>query len=141
MMEKDTSKLVEELKLCPDFERFYDENQESMVSGTLVERLEELRIARGLTRRAVIVQAEMSEDYGYQIFNGLRRPDRGKLLALTVGMGLTLEETQGLLKCADYPPLFIRRPWDSVVLYGICKRMTVPQINELLFQYGLNTLG
>ena len=140
-MEKDTSKLVEELKLCPDFERFYDENREYMVSGTLIERLEELRVARGLTRRAVIVQAEMSEDYGYQIFNGLRHPDRSKLLALTIGMELSLEETQALLKCAGYPPLFIRRPWDSVVLYGICKKMNVPQINELLFQYELDTLG
>ena len=140
-MEKDTSKLVEELRLCPDFERFYDENRDYMVSGTLIERLEELRQKKGLARRTAIVQAEMSEDYGYQIFNGLRHPDRSKLLALTVGMGLTLEETQSLLKCAGYPPLFIRRPWDSVVLYGICKGLTVPQINEMLFQYELDTLG
>lgn len=140
-MAKDTSKLVEELKLCPDFKRFYDENREQMVDGSLTERLEALRLQKGLSRGEAIRRAEISEVYGYQIFSGLRRPERNKLLALIVGMGLTLDQAQTLLKCAGYPPLYVKLPYDSVILYGLTKKLTVPQVNDLLFRYGFDTLG
>ncbi|MBP5617959.1 MAG: helix-turn-helix domain-containing protein [Clostridia bacterium] len=140
-MEKDTSKLVEELKLCPDFSRFYDENREYMVTGTLAERLQELCRQKAISRGEAARRAEMSEDYGYQIFSGLRHPERNKLLALAVGMGLDLDEVQTLLKYAGYPTLVVRRPWDSVLIYGFCKGLTVSQINALLFRYGFDTLG
>ena len=68
-------------------------------------------------------------------------PERKKLLCLTVSMGLNIDEAQQLLKCAGYPPLYVKRPFDSVVLYGLCKGLTVPEINELLYKQDLETLG
>ena len=56
-------------------------------------------------------------------------------------MELSLEEVQTLLKSAGYATLYVKLPFDSIVLYGICKNMSVVQINELLFEYGLETLG
>ena len=46
-----------------------------------------------------------------------------------------------MLKCAGYSPLYVKRPFDSVVLYGLCKALTVVQINELTYACGLETLG
>ena len=132
---------MEELGLCPDFTTFYNENKEYMISQTLSELLEALLAQKGQKKADVIRRAELAEVYGYQIFSGLRVPERKKLLALAVGMELDLDETQTLLKCAGYSPLYVKLPFDSVVLYGICKKMTVIQINELLFEYGLETLG
>lgn len=140
-MEKDTSKIVEELKLCPDFKTFYNENKAYMVSETLAELLARLLAEKGLRKAEVIRRAELSEVYAYQIFSGLRIPDRKKLLCLAVGMGLTLDEVQTLLKCAGYSPLYVKLPFDSIVLYGICKKLSVVEINELLFAYDLETLG
>ena len=68
-------------------------------------------------------------------------PERTKLLSLAVGMGLNIEETQQLLKCAGYSQLYVKLPFDSIVLFGLCKQMSVIQINELLYEYGLETLG
>ena len=68
-------------------------------------------------------------------------PERKKLLCLAVGMGLNIEQTQQLLKCAGYPQLYVKLPFDSIVLYGLCKGLPVVQINELLYTYGLETLG
>ena len=68
-------------------------------------------------------------------------PERKKLLCLAVGMGLHIDEAQQLLKCAGYPQLYAKLPFDSIVLYGLCKAMSVVQINELLYEYGLETLG
>lgn len=140
-MQKDTSKIVEELGLCPDFKTFYHENKDYMVTSTLAELLEQLLLAKGLKKAQVIKNAELSEVYGYQIFSGVRVPERKKLLCLAVGMGLNIEEAQQLLKCAGYSQLYVKLPFDSVVLYGLCKELSAVQINELLYEYGLETLG
>jgi len=140
-MKKDTSKIVEELGLCADFNTFYSENKNYMVTSSLSEMLEKLLNEKGLKKSQVIKNAELSEVYVYQIFSGLRVPERKKLLCLAVGMSLNLDEVQTLLKCAGYSPLYVKLPFDSIILYGICKKLSVVEINELLFEYDLETLG
>ncbi len=140
-MAKDTSKIVEELGLCDDFRTFYDENKDYMVKESLSELLDSLLGLKGLKKSQVIRASELSEVYAYQIFSGVRVPERKKLLCLAVAMGLTLDEAQTLLKAAGYSPLYVKLPFDSIVLYGICKGLSVVQINELLYEYDLETLG
>ena len=140
-MEKDTAELVKQLQLSPDFQCFYRENKDYIVDKTLAQLLEQLLKTTGITKAKAIKNAEMSEIYGYHIFAGSRIPERGKVLALAIGMGLDLEQVQQLLKAAGYSTLYVKRPFDSVVLYGIVKHMSVAQINELLYDYGMETLG
>ncbi len=140
-MTKDTAKIVEELALCDDFKTFYDENRDYMVTATLVEMLRDLQEKKGLRKSDIIRRSELSEVYAYQIFSGIRHPERKKLLCLAVGLTLNLQETQSLLKCAGYAPLYVKHPFDSVVMYGLCKRLSVIDINEMLFQNALETLG
>jgi len=140
-MQKDTSEIVKELGLCPDFQTFYQENKDYMLSGDLSALLAQLLESKGLKKAQVIKNAELSEVYGYQIFSGIRVPERKKLLCLAVGMKLNIEETQQLLKCAGYSQLYVKLPFDSIVLYGLCKELSVVQINELLYEYELETLG
>ena len=45
-MHKDTSEIVKELGLCPDFQTFYSENKEYMVHADLSELSKSLWIAR-----------------------------------------------------------------------------------------------
>lgn len=138
---KDTVKIVEELGLCPDFKTFYDENKDYMIKENLATLLDMLIKKHGLKKSQIIREAEMSEVYAYQIFSGIRVPERKKLLCLAVAMKLSLDEVQTLLKCAGYSTLYVKLPFDSVVLYGICKKLSVIEINELLYDYGLETLG
>lgn len=140
-MQKDTSEIVKELGLCPDFQTFYRENEDYMIFDDLSSLLGQLLELKELKKSQVIKNAEIAEIYGYQIFSGVRVPEKKKLLCLAVGMNLNIEETQKLLKCAGYPQLYVKRPFDSVVLYGLCKEMSVVQINELLYTYGLETLS
>ncbi len=140
-MKKDTSKIVEELGLCADFKTFYDENKDYMISDSLSTLLNRLMKEKNLTKSQVIHASELSEVYAYQIFSGLRMPERRKLLCLAIAMHLNLDEVQTLLKCAGYPPLYVKLPFDSIVLYGICKHLSVIKINELLFEYGAEMLA
>lgn len=139
-MEKDTSEIVKELGLCEDFQTFYSENKEYMVTSDLSELLAELLQSKGLHKSQVIRNAELSEIYGYQIFSGVRVPERKKLICLAVSMGLNIDEVQQLLKSAGYPQLYVKKPFDSVVLFGFCKGLSVVEINELLYKYDLETL-
>ena len=141
VMIKDTSKIVEELGLSPDFKTFYSENKDYMVKEDLSQLLDELLAKYDLKKSQIIRAAEMSEVYAYQIFSGLRVPERKKLLCIAVAMKLSLDEVQTLLKCAGYSTLYVKLPFDSVVLYGVCKKLSVVEINEILFEYGLETLG
>lgn len=139
-MEKDTSEIVKELGLCDDFHTFYNENKEHMISIDLAQMLAEILQRKGLKKSHVIKNAELSEIYGYQIFSGVRVPERNKLLCLAISMKLNIDEVQQLLKCAGYPQLYVKKPFDSVVLYGFSKGMSVIEINELLYKYDLETL-
>jgi len=138
---KDTSKIVEELGLCADFKSFYDENRDYMIKSLLSELLNELVAKSPLKKSQIIKNSELSEVYAYQIFSGLRVPERKKLLSLCVGMALNLDEVQSLLKCAGYSPLYVKIPFDSIIIYGICKKLSVIEINRILFEYDLETLG
>lgn len=140
-MIKDTSKIVEELSLCDDFNTFYNENLNYMVTDSLSLMLDNLIKEKGLKKSQVIRAAEISEVYAYQIFSGLRVPERKKLLCLAIAMKLSLDEVQTLLKCAGYSTLYVKLPFDSIVLYGVCKKLSVVEINEILYEYGLETLG
>ena len=139
-MKKDTAKIIEELGICPDFNTFYNENKDYMISDTLSTMLEKLLIEKGLKKSQVIKNSELAEIYAYQMFSGVRVPERKKLLSLAVGMELNIDEVQTLLKCAGYPQLYVKKPFDSVVLYGFFKGMSVTEINELLYKYDLETL-
>lgn len=140
-MAKDTAEIVKQLQLSPDFQCFYRENKDYMVDKTLAQLLEQLLKESGISKAKAIRNSEMSELYAYHIFAGSRIPERGKVLALAIGMGLPLEKIQQLLKAAGYSPLYVKRPFDSIVLYGIFKKMSVAEINELLYDYGMETLG
>ncbi|MBE6779108.1 MAG: XRE family transcriptional regulator [Ruminococcaceae bacterium] len=140
-MKKNTAQIVEELKLCPDFKTFYERNEDQMVQEELATMLAKLVEEKGLRKSAVFQKAELSDVYGYQIFSGLRHPERKKLLCLAIGMELSPEETQALLKAAGYAPLYAKQPADCIVLYGLYKKLTIPEINTLLYENELETLG
>ncbi|MBQ4561239.1 MAG: hypothetical protein IJA55_02770 [Clostridia bacterium] len=140
-MNKDTSKIVEELKLSDDFNTFYKENFDYMATKPLSVLLDDLMKKKDLKKVQVIKNSEMAETYAYQIFSGLRVPERNKLLCIAVGMGLNIDEVQSLLKAAGYSVLYVKKPFDSIILYGICKKLSVVEINDILYDYGFETIG
>ena len=89
-MSKDTLKIIEELGLCPDFRTFYSENKDYMISSSLSQMLEKLLKEKGLRKAQAIKGSELSEVYAYQIFSGVRVPERKKLLCLSLSHPLCL---------------------------------------------------
>lgn len=140
-MKKDTSKLLEELQNFEQFRQFYNENSDYLISEKLSDYLKQLVEQKQLKKTDIIRRSELSDVYAYQIFSGLRVPERKKLLCLALAMELTIEETQQLLRCSGYSTLYVKLPFDSVVLYALCNHLSVMDTNALLFEYGLETIG
>ena len=139
---KSTAELLKELASCEDFTRFYRENGDQFVPGDLAAELEKLFAQKGLQKKDVIAASNLPEVYAYQIIGGQRKnPGRAKVLCLAVAMGLNLEEVQTLLKVSGYAPLYAKNDFDCIVIYGVCRRMNVLQINEMLYDNGKDTLG
>ena len=130
-MGKNTTEIIKELGLSPDFKTFYKENNEYMIKDSLSDLLAEFLKQKNLKKANVIKHSELSEVYAYQIFSGLRIPERKKLLCLALAMELNLEEVQTLLKSAGYSTLYVKLPFDSVVIYGICKKLYLFVKHEL----------
>lgn len=141
-MKKDTKKLLEELRTFSSFEAFFQENEAALSAVPLSDALKTLIEQRGMTLSQAVENSEMSEVYAYQILSGIKKlPKREKVLCLAFGIGLSCEETQNLLKTTGYAPLYAKRLFDAVVLYGLYKRLSVVEVNNLLFEYGQETLG
>ena len=76
-----------------------------MIDSALSNYLNQLLEEKSLKKSTVIKNSELNEIYGYQIFSGKRIPSRDKLISISFGLELSLEETQTLLKYAGFAPL------------------------------------
>ena len=88
-----------------------------------------------------IRRCNLDRSYGYQLFNGTRRPTRDVLLALAIHLGLTEEEAQRLLKLAGRPVLYARNRRDAAVLYCLSHRLPPEEAEELLSGLEVDPLG
>ena len=140
-MVKDTSEMLSELAACSDFKEFLNENSEIIVKKELSHCLNELLLKHNIKKNEAVKNSQINEIYAYQIFSGSRVPERNKLLCICIGMGLELLEVQNLLKVSGYAPLYVKNPFDCTIMFGIHKKLKLLEINALLYENGLDTLG
>ena len=80
--------------------------------------------------------------YAYQIFSGLKTaPKRDKLICLSIGMGLSVNETNSVLKIAGLSPLYPKIKRDSIIIINMNNNKSVVEINEALYNEGEDTLN
>ena len=106
----------------------------------LCDALADLLVQKGLTRSQAIRSSMLNTIYGQQIFAGTKTPSRDKLLAIALGMQLSFQETDTLLKQQGYARLYPRRQRDAVIIYGLLHRMTPLDVNTLLYENEMETL-
>ena len=141
MKHKETTDLLNNKLLQSDnIEEFIKKNQNELSSSDFCDYLYALVAERGLKNTQAIAQAQMSESYGYQLFNGRRQPSRDKVLQLALGISLTLSETNRLLMLASKSELYVRDKRDAVFMFAINKKMSVIETEKILNSQGLPSL-
>lgn len=118
MEKKSTDDLKEELMTESDIDSYIKENQPYFVDRNITELLSELYEHKNISKAELARRASMSEVYLHQLFSGRRKPSRDKLLCLCIGMELTIDETQRLLKEAAYAQLYPRIRREAIICHG-----------------------
>ena len=139
-MEKSTEELLNELQKAEDYFQFVKENETELESISLTELLEQLLIKYKKPKKDVIRDAGLDITYGYQIFDGRKKPRRDKLLQLALGFPLTIEEANQLFRAGGMSSLYVRCKRDTICMYCLQQGMMVDECNELLYQAGEETL-
>ena len=112
---------------------YLNTNDEQFIVCNVARVLNQMISEKNVKRIDAIRQSDLSPNYAYQIFSGKKcNPSRDIIIALCIGVKLTLEETQKVLKECGYPMLYAKVKRDSIIIYGICHRFSVIEVNERL---------
>lgn len=139
-MKKDTEELLNELKSAKAISDFTSANAEEFEALSLTETLAQMLEKYNKAKIDVIKAARFDYTYGYQIFDGKKRPKREKLLQLAFGFPLSLEDTNRLLRAGGVSGLYIRCKRDVICMYCLHKSMSLEECNSYLYQLGEETL-
>lgn len=141
-MQKSTTELLNELKNFDSFKEYEKINKNSMINKTLSQYLCDLLEEKHLKKSDVIRKGELNESYAYQMFSGVKStPSKDKLICLSIGMNLSVDETNSLLKLAGLSPLYPRIKRDSIIIINMNNKKSVVEINEELYNEGEETLN
>ena len=141
MKEKTTGELCAELGSTSSIASFLQRNQEYFCPQNSAEILKELILRKKIRKALLAERAGISGVYLYQILAGQRTPSRSRLICLCIGLALSLEETQEVLKQSGQAVLYARSKRDAVIIYGIINHLKLAEINDLLFDAGAESLN
>lgn len=135
-MDKKTDELLQILSASKNAGDYFKENGDELLSVSLTELLENYLHEKHLEKADVIRDSNLDRVYAYQIFSGLHKPGRDKLLCLAFGLHLNVPETQLLLKTAQLAPLYPRITRDVFILEAIFQEQSLMLCNENLETHG-----
>ena len=135
----DTTELLHKLSTAKDIKFFLNEYEQEFRSISFSEFLNDIIYDKELTPAEVAKKSGQGE-YVYKVIRGERKPSRDVIIAIAVGMTLSLDETQLLLRIAKWAMLDPRDKRDSIIIYYIKEKHTIDQLNDLLFDMEQQTL-
>lgn len=136
-----TNTLMKRLFKAADLDTYLEGNESDLHSPDFSLLLKQACEKRNMLPAQVIERSQIERTYGHQLFNGTRRPSRDKVLQLALGLGLSVDESQRLLRAAGKSPLYPRLKRDAVILYALQKKLPILCVQESLTKYGLTLLG
>ena len=138
---KTTDQLMNELMKSNNISEYLKQNSKFMLTEEFSVYLTNILNKKHVVKSSVIKTSELSEVMGYQIFSGTRNPSRDSLLCILIAMELDIEQTQEILKIAEFAPLFPKLKRDAIIISGIVNRNSVAEINETLYDNNEHTLN
>ncbi len=129
---KSTDELLKILKSAKTAQEFVNDNFEDISNIKFTEYLSQCMNTHGMSRAQIIDGANIQKNYGYQIFDGSKKPSRDKVLALCFSMGLSVDESNRLLKLSDHAILYPRIRRDSIIIFALENSQNLIDANILL---------
>jgi len=133
MQNEKTEELISQIKNSTNVSQFINKYDESFSDINFTNYVKLIIQKKGLKKSKVIKKAGLHRTYAYQILSGHKRPSRDKVLRFSFGLELDLNETQQLLKVAQYSTLYPKNKRDAIIIYCKCYGYNLITTNELLY--------
>ena len=140
-MALNTTEMQNEIIKADNIYDLIDSNSDSFRTESVSEHLKKLIKDKDIKLSDAVIKGNLDRSYTYQILSGKKTPSRDKLLALSFGMSLSLDETNELLKISRNHILYSRDERDAVIIFSISHGKGLIEANELLFENGFQTIN
>lgn len=114
---------------------------ESLDNLTFSEYLNQILEVKHVTKAQLLAKTSIQRNYGYQIFDGSKMPNKDKVIQICLALHLDLHLTNNLLSLSNNGMLYPKVKRDALLIYGIEKNKSVYEINELLMEYEMDLLN
>lgn len=140
-MRSTTTQLIHQARNAKDITSFLAEHEADFLSETVGDYLTSLAEEKKL-KISAIARDSLQGEYLYKVFRdqGERKIGRDVLCAVALAMQLDLAQTQLLLRISGNAVLDSRMQRDLIIIYGLSQRLSVSEIDEVLFSQNLPTL-
>ncbi len=138
---KNTEMLMSALESTATYDAFLEENQADLGLEQFKLAMRKYIAKYELDIKEVIKDAHIDRTYGYQIFNGRRKPSREKIIQMAFAMKLTVKECNHLLQCAEKQPLYAKVKRDSIIIYAFVHQLNINQLDQLLISHNFIPLN
>lgn len=133
-MKKSTEDLVNEIMTGKHISRYLTANQEEFLDISLHDYLQSL-LSEAQLKVSQVVDRSYKGEYIYQVFRGIKNPGRDILLCIALAMELDLDKTAYLLRIARMSLLDARNRRDSIIMFAIERKLSVPDTNDILYEF------
>lgn len=143
-MAKDTSKIMEEINRMKDvaeIKSFNANHREDMQFPNPMDYLLECLDRHGKKKSNLTTSNALESSFANKLIAGTRKFNRNHLLIFAFLGGLSLEETQNLLKYGKQTQLYPKVQRDSVVIFGLLNQYKLQDVDAVLNDMGLEVLG
>lgn len=135
MIKKKTEDLIHEIEESTDITQYISENEEEFLDIPLHLYLKQLLAETGY-KVSQITELSCKGEYIYQVFRGIKNPSRDVILSIALAMQLTCPKASQLLRIARMSALDARNRRDSVILFALSRKLSVPDTNDILYELG-----
>ena len=137
-------KITEENRRALENATNYDDaTLTGMISGEFTTALARLIEKKQVPVLHIVENTHISKSYINKLRNPSEKsvhPGRYVIIDICLAINATLDETNYLLKMAQYQELYTRNPTEALIIWGMLKGLTGKEIRDMLQSQGLDNI-
>lgn len=122
-------------------EKYEDANLSGMICHEFSITLDRLITEKDISVMTIVENTNLSKSYINRLRNPSEKkanPSRRAVIEIAMALNATLEETNQLLKSARYQELYTRDKAESLIIWGMLKKLDGKEIRRMLQEKGLD---
>ena len=137
-----TSTLLQRLFKTSSIDRFIDRHENALEAVPLFcEYINKLCAEKDVSAESVLKKTDIERTYGHQLFRGIRKPTRDRVIQFGFGFEMDYDDMQKLLSIARKSPLYPKIKRDAIIIFALKNKYSVIDVQNALYDMGIPLLG